>query len=75
MVDAALIALPVVTLAPAIVLLIAGTAPHDLALRWLAVPVGLAWAAWLCWRPVRSAQRRLENYGPEIFARLRTPAG
>jgi hypothetical protein len=61
-------------LAPAIALLIAGTATHDLALRWLAVPVGLAWAAWLCWRSVRSAQQRLENHGPEIFTRLRAPA-
>jgi energy-coupling factor transporter ATP-binding protein EcfA2 len=70
----ALIVLPVVTLAPAIALLIAGTASHDLALRWLAVPVGLAWAAFLCWRSVRLAQQRLESHGPEIFTRLRAPA-
>ena len=55
-------------------LLAAGTATHDLALRWLAVPVGLAWATFLCWRSVQLAQQRLENYGPEIFTRLRTPA-
>jgi ABC-2 type transport system permease protein len=70
----ALIVLPAVTLAPAIALLIAGTATHDLALRWLAVPVGLAWAAWLCRRSVRSAQQRLETHGPEIFTHLRVPA-
>jgi ABC-2 type transport system permease protein len=71
----ALIVLPAVTLLPALALLIAGTATHDLELRWLAVPVGLAWAAFLCWRSVRLAQRRLENYGPEIFTRVRAPAG
>ena len=37
-------------------------------LRWLAVPVGLAWAALLCWRSVRLAQQRLESDGSEIFA-------
>ena len=70
----ALIALPAVTVAPAIALLAAGTATHDPALRWLAVPVSLAWATFLCWRSVQLAQQRLENYGPEIFTRLRTPA-
>jgi hypothetical protein len=39
------------------------------ALRWLAVPVGLAWGGYLCWRSVRLAQQRLERQGPEIFAR------
>jgi ABC-2 type transport system permease protein len=73
--NVSVIALPVVVLLPAIALLVAGTATHDLALRWLAVPVGLAWAAVLCWRSVRLAQQRLEDHGPEIFARLRTPAG
>jgi hypothetical protein len=43
-------------------------------LRWLAVPVGLAWAALLCWRSVRLAVARLESYGPEIFARVRVAA-
>ena len=52
----------------------AGTATHNLALRWLAVPVGLARAALLCWRSVRLAVGRLENCGPEIFARVRVPA-
>jgi ABC-2 type transport system permease protein len=60
---------------PALALLIAGTATHDLALRWLAVPVGLAWAVFLCRRSVQLAQQRLENYGPEIFARVRAPIG
>ena len=40
-------------------------------LSWLAVPIGLAWGAFLCWRSVRLAQQRLENHGPEIFARVR----
>jgi energy-coupling factor transporter ATP-binding protein EcfA2 len=71
----ALIALPAVTLLPALALLVAGTATHDLALRWLAVPVGLAWAVFLCRRSVQLAQQRLENYGPEIFARVRAPVG
>ena len=41
--------------------------------RWLAVPVGLAWGGYLCWRSVRLAQQRLERQGPEIFARARAP--
>ena len=67
----ALVALPIVTVAPAAALLAAGTATHDVALRWLAVPVGLAWGGYLCWRSVRLAQQRLESQGPEIFARAR----
>ena len=43
-------------------------------LCWLAVPVGLAWAALLCWRSARLAQQRLESDGSEIFARVRVPA-
>jgi ABC-2 type transport system permease protein len=70
----ALIALPVITLPPAIVLLAVGTAAHSLALRWLAVPVALAWAALLCWRSVQLAQQQLESHGPEIFTRVRAPA-
>jgi hypothetical protein len=35
---------------------------------------GLAWGALLCWRSVQLAQQRLESHGPEIFARVRTPA-
>ena len=72
--NVSVVILPVVTLLPAIAVLIAGTATHNLALRWLAVPVGLAWAALLCWRSVRLAVARLENCGPEIFARVRVPA-
>lgn len=69
----ALIVIPAVTLFPAAALLVAGAAGHSLALRWLAVPAGLAWAAWLCRYSVLRAQRRLQAQGPEIFARLRTP--
>ena len=68
----ALIVIPVITLFPAAALLIAGTAGHSTALRWLAVPAGLAWAAWLCRYSVQRAQQRLQTRGPEIFARLRT---
>jgi len=70
----ALIVIPVVTLFPAAALLFAGEAGHSLWLRWLAVPAGLAWAAWLCRYSVVRAQRRLQAQGPEIFARLRTSA-
>jgi ABC-2 type transport system permease protein len=72
--NVSVVALPVVILAPAIALLIAGTATHSPVLRWLAVPVGLAWGVLLCWRSVQLAQQRLESHGPEIFARVRTPA-
>jgi ABC transporter len=72
--NASVIALPVITLLPAVALLVAGTVAHDVALRWLAVPVGLAWGGFLCWRSVRLAQQRLETHGPEIFARVRAPA-
>jgi ABC-2 type transport system permease protein len=70
----ALIVIPLVTLLPAAALLFAGAVGHSLWLRWLAVPVGLAWAAWLCRYSVLRAQRRLEARGPEILARLRAPA-
>ena len=69
--NASVIALPVITLLPAVALLVAGTIAQDVAVRWLAVPVGLAWGAFLCWRSVRLAQQRLESHGPEIFARVR----
>lgn len=72
--NASVIALPVLTLLPAVALLVAGTVTHDVAVRWLAVPVGLAWGTFLCWRSVRLAQQRLESHGPEIFARVRAPA-
>jgi ABC-2 type transport system permease protein len=70
--NASVIALPVITLLPAVALLVVGTVTHDVAVRWLAVPVGLAWGGFLCWRSVRLAQQRLESQGPEIFARART---
>lgn len=40
-------------------------------LRWVAVPVGIAWAAFLCWRSTQLAQHRLESRSPENFAHLR----
>ena len=67
----ALIAVPVVVLLPAIALLLAGAFGHNLLLRWLAVPVSIAWAAVLSWRTAELAARRLETRGPEIFARTR----
>jgi ABC-2 type transport system permease protein len=71
---AALIAIPVVVLFPAAALLIPGAIGHSLLLRWLAVPVAIAWAAFLSWRCTQAAVRRLEERGPEIFAGTRTPA-
>ena len=72
--NASVIALPVITLLPAVALLAVGTVTHNVAVRWLAVPVGLTWGAFLCWRSVRLAQQRLESHGPEIFTRVRPPA-
>ncbi len=69
---AALIALPVVVLFPAVALLVPGTIDHSLLLRWLAVPVAIGWAAFLSRRSARAAVRRLETRGPEIFAGTRT---
>jgi ABC-2 type transport system permease protein len=71
---AALIAIPVVVLFPAAALLIPGAIGHSLLLRWLAVPVAIAWAAFLSWRCTQAAVRRLEERGPEIFAGTRAPA-
>jgi ABC-2 type transport system permease protein len=70
----ALIAIPVVVLFPAAALLIPGAIGHSPLLRWLAVPVAIAWAAFLCRRSVQAATRRLEQRGPEIFAGTRAPA-
>ena len=71
---AALIAIPVVVLFPAAALLIPGAIGHSLLLRWLAVPVAIAWAAFLSWYSTRAAVRRLEAHGPEIFTLVRAPA-
>ncbi|WP_425556260.1 hypothetical protein, partial [Kitasatospora nipponensis] len=70
-----LLAAPVLTLGPALALLIAGTASGEPAVRWLAVPVALGWGALLCWGLGRLAVRRLERRGPELFAQVRKPAG
>jgi ABC-2 type transport system permease protein len=70
----ALIAIPVVVLLPGAALLLPGALGHSLLLRWLAVPVSIAWAAVLSWRTAELAIRRLETRGPEVFAgtRVRT---
>jgi ABC-2 type transport system permease protein len=65
----ALIAIPVVVLLPGAAVLISGQAAHSVALRWLAVPVSIAWAVALSWRSATLATRRLETRAPEIFAR------
>jgi hypothetical protein len=70
----ALVAIPVIVLFPAAALLIPGAIGHSLLLRWLAVPVAIAWAALLSWRTTAAAARRLEERGPEIFAGTRAPA-
>jgi ABC-2 type transport system permease protein len=71
----ALIALPVIVLFPAAALLIPGAIGHSLLLRWLAVPVALAWSGALAWYSTQEAVRRAESRGPEIFARVRVPVG
>lgn len=71
---AALIVIPVIVLFPAAALLVGGALGHSLLLRWLAVPVAIAWAAFLSWRSVQAATRRLETRGPEVFAGTRAPA-
>jgi len=67
----ALIAVPALTLFPALALLIAGSTAHQPALRWLAVPAGIGWAVLLCLRSSRAAEDRLITRGPEIFALVR----
>jgi ABC-2 type transport system permease protein len=70
----ALVALPVIVLFPAVALLVPGAIGHSLLLRWLAVPVAIAWSAVLTWYSTRQAVRRLQTRGPEIFARTHVPA-
>jgi ABC-2 type transport system permease protein len=67
----ALIAVPVVVLLPGAALLLPGALGHSLLLRWLAVPVSIAWACALSWYTAELAARRLETRGPEVFARTR----
>jgi ABC-2 type transport system permease protein len=67
----ALIAVPAVILLPAAALLLPGALGHSLLLRWLAVPVSIAWACALSWYTAELAARRLEARGPEVFARTR----
>ncbi|MGH3280962.1 MAG: hypothetical protein ACRDNW_17755, partial [Trebonia sp.] len=70
----ALIVIPVIVLFPAAALLIPGALAHSLLLRWLAVPVAIAWAGFLTWYSTRAAVRCLESRGPEIFSRVRPTA-
>ncbi len=70
----ALIAVPVVVLFPGAALLFGGAAGHSALLRWLAVPVAIAWAVSLSWRCAQAAARRLETRGPEMFAHVRSSA-
>jgi ABC-2 type transport system permease protein len=67
----ALIAIPALTLFPALALLIAGSVAHQPALRWLAVPTAIGWAVLLCRWSSRAAENRLITRGPEIFALVR----
>jgi ABC-2 type transport system permease protein len=71
---AALVVIPVIVLFPGAGLLVGGALGHSPLLRWLAVPVAIAWAAFLSWRSVQAATRRLETRGPEVFAGTRAPA-
>jgi hypothetical protein len=71
LIGVAAVALPVIVLFPAAALLIPGAIGHSLLLRWLAVPVAIAWAAFLGWYSTGAAVRRLEARGPEIFTRVR----
>jgi ABC-2 type transport system permease protein len=71
----ALIGVPLLALFPALALLIAGQVAHTTALKWIAVPIGLAWALLLCWRSSQAAQQRLLTRGPEVFALARGVAG
>jgi ABC-2 type transport system permease protein len=69
----ALIVIPVVVLFPAAALLIPGAIGHDALLRWLAVPVAIAWSAALAWYSTRAAIRRVASRGPEILAAVSAP--
>jgi hypothetical protein len=40
-------------------------------LRWLAVPVAIAWATLLSWRAAEAAARHMESRGPEILSVIR----
>jgi ABC-2 type transport system permease protein len=73
-VHAVLVAAPVVCCLPPVAVLLAGTLTGSAALRWAAVAVGAGWGLLLCRWLGRSAARRLETRGPELFALVRRPA-
>jgi ABC-2 type transport system permease protein len=59
------------TALPACGLVIAGTVLDLSALRWAAVPIGLATGVLLAWSLGRLAYRRLQTRGPELLATVR----
>ncbi|MGH3620397.1 MAG: hypothetical protein ACRDQ5_01220, partial [Sciscionella sp.] len=60
-----------VAMLPSAGLLIAGVLTDIDLLRWLAVPVGIAVGAVLCWWWGRLAYQRLRERGPELFELVR----
>jgi ABC-2 type transport system permease protein len=71
----ALIAVPVIALWPAAALLVPGALAHLVVVRWLALPAELGWSVLLYGWAGRSALRRLEARGPELFSRVRGHPG
>jgi ABC-2 type transport system permease protein len=61
--------------APACLVVLAGTLLDVDALRWAAIPVGVATGAALAWWGGLVASRRLEERGPEILAVVRKGPG
>jgi len=57
---------------PAVGLLLAGTELHNEAVRWTAVPMGVATGCLLAWWLGRAGARRLEARGPELLTLIRT---
>lgn len=70
----ALILLPLVVLFPAAGLLLGGQFAHSTPLKWLALPVGIAWGLFLLARGTAVGQRRTQTRGAELFSLVRTHA-
>ncbi|MGQ4334134.1 hypothetical protein [Streptomyces hayashii] len=62
------------TTAPPLALLIAGTVGDSTALTWTALPAGILSGALLAWALGRDSYRRLRKRGPELLAKVATPA-